>query len=141
MFGDVAHLAGRLPDRVDREIGHDIAIKFGECIGQRQPGIVIADQRDEDAARAERCDVARHVAGTADFGCGVPDGKHRRRRLRGDARHVAIDEVVEHDIADAEHGLLCDQLEGFLEVEHACCPVPATIAQRYRSARSRYWVT
>ena len=34
------------------------------------------------------------------------DRDHRRRRLRRNARDFAIDEVVEHQIADAEHGLL-----------------------------------
>ena len=33
------------------------------------------------------------------------DRDHRRRRLRRDARHLAIDEVVQHQIADAQHGL------------------------------------
>ena len=32
---------------------------------------------------------------------------------------LAIDEVVEHQIADAEHGLLGERGEMFVEVEHA----------------------
>ena len=56
-------------------------------------------------ARAERDQVARHVAGAADHQVGALDRDHRGRRLRRDARDVAIDELVEHQIADAEHGL------------------------------------
>ena len=127
-----AHFARRLPRAVDRQIGHDIAIELGQRIGQRQAGIVVADQRDEDTARAERRDIARHVAGAADFGRVAPDGEHRRRRLRRDARHVAIDEFVEHEIADAEHGLLRNKLERFLKIEHACLPLACRLKAAQR---------
>ena len=59
-------------------------------------------RRDKDAPRAERGDIARHVAGAADTDDVVADREHGRRRLRRDARNVAVNEIVEHDIADAE---------------------------------------
>ena len=71
--------------------------------------------------RAERRDIARHIAGAADLDFAARHREHRRRRLRRDARDLAIDEIVEHEIADAEHGLLGDELEGFFEIEHGCC--------------------
>ena len=67
--------------------------------------IVVADQADKDAARAERSDVARDIAGAADIGLAALDGDHRRGRFRRNPRHLAIDEFVEHEVADAEHGL------------------------------------
>ena len=106
MFGHEAHLARCLPSGVDHQIGHDRAAELAERIGQRQPGLVVADQADENAARPERRNVARDVAGAADFDLVVADREHRRRRFGRNARDVAIDEIVKHKIADAENGLL-----------------------------------
>ena len=119
MLGDEAHLARGLPRLVDHQIGHDRAVELAERVGQRQARLVVADQTDENASRAERGDIARHIAGAADLDLAVPDREHRRRRLRRNARDFAIDEIVEHEIADAEHGLLRNKLEGFFEIEHA----------------------
>ncbi len=69
--------------------------------------------------RAERRDIARYIAGAADLEHAMRDGEDRRWRFRRNARDIAIDEVVEHKIADAEDRLLWDNLEGFLEIEHA----------------------
>ncbi len=101
------------------------AVELGERVGQHQTGLIVADQRDKNAARAKRGDIARHVAGAADLDLAVADREHRRRRLGRYARDFAIDEIVEHEIADAENGLPADELEGFLEIEHALfrrCP-------------------
>ena len=67
--------------------------------------LVLADQSCEDAARAERGDVARDVAGAADIGLAALHGDDRRRRFRRNPGHLAVDEFVEHEIADAEHRL------------------------------------
>ena len=106
VLGDEAHLARGLPRLVDHKIGNDQTVELAERVGQRQAGLVVADQTDEDAFRAERRDIARHIAGAADLDRAVPDREHRRRRLGRNARDFAIDEIVEHEIADAEHGLL-----------------------------------
>ncbi len=45
--------------------------------------------------------------------------KHRRRRLGRNARDFAIDEIVEHDVADAKNGLPGNEPERFFEIEHA----------------------
>jgi hypothetical protein len=79
---------------------------------------VVADDADEQTFRAEACDVARHVAGAADDDLLAADPDHRRRRLRRDARHLAVDEIVKHQVADAEHGLPADLAKPFLEIEH-----------------------
>ena len=123
MLRDEAHLARGWPRVVDHQLGCD-RLKLAELIGQYATGLVVADQTDEDAVRPERGDVARDVAGAADLHLAPAHGEHRRRRLRRNARHVAIDEIVEHDVADAEHGLLGNTPEGFFKIEHAL-PRPA----------------
>ena len=119
MFGDEAHLARGLPRLVDHQIGHDQTGELAERVGQRQTRLIVADQADQNAFRAERRDIARHIAGTADLDRAVPDREHRRRRLGRNARDFAIDEIVEHEIADAEHGLLRNEPEGVFEIKHA----------------------
>ena len=118
MFRYESDLAGRTPRLVDDEIRLDQTFVLCEGVGQRESGLVVADEADEDAARAERRDVARHIAGAADLDLAVRDREHRGRRLRRNARDLAIDEVVEHEIADAEDGLLGDFRKAFFEVEH-----------------------
>ena len=104
MLGDEPHLAGGRPRRIAHQHRGDARIGVERGI-ERAPGVVIADQADEDAARAQSCDVARDIAGAADIDLAALRGDHRGRRLRRDARHLAIDEFIEHQIADAQHGL------------------------------------
>ena len=92
---------------------------------QRRAGVVLADQPDEDAARAERGDVARDVAGAADIGLAALDRDHRRGRFRRNPRHLAIDEFVEHEIADAEHRLAGHRMRQGFKIEHL---VPLSVA-------------
>ena len=68
-----------------------------------------ADQADKHAFRAQRRDVAGDIVGAADLDGVVIDLEHRRRRFRRDARDLTINEIVEHHVADAQHGLLPDQ--------------------------------
>ena len=123
MLGDKAHLARGLPRLVDHEIGHDAAL-LGERIGQHQTRIIVADQRDKNAAGAKGGDIARHIAGAADLNFAMPDREHRRRRFGRYAGDVAIDEFIEHEIADAENRLPADELQRLLEVEHDYLPLP-----------------
>ena len=60
---------------------------------------------------------------------------HRRRRFRRNARHLAIDEFVEHEVADAEHGLADDRMRQGFKIEHLTRYLCAR--QRKRSVRSR----
>ena len=85
---------------------------------QLRARLVLADQADKDAARAERSDVARDIAGAADIGLAALDRDHRRRRFRRNPRHLAIDEFVEHQVADAEHRLAGDRMRQGIKIEH-----------------------
>ena len=104
----VAHLARRLPCPVDHQVGDDRA-ELGERSAQCAAGLVVADQPDEYALRPERGDVARDVASAADLDRVVRHLQNRRRRLRRNPRDFAVDEIVEHDVADAKNGLLRNQ--------------------------------
>ncbi len=117
MLGHEAHLARGLARRIDDQFEFDVGMGL-ERGGERAAGLVVADHADEDAAGAERHQIARDIAGAADHQLAALDRDHRRRRLRRDARDVAIDELVQHQIADAEHGLAGEIREVFVEVEH-----------------------
>ena len=84
------------------------------------PGVIVADNAEENAFCAERCDIARDVAGAADHDFLALHGDDRRRRLGRNARHLAIDEIVKHQVADAEDGELSGFLQLFFEIEHDC---------------------
>ena len=62
---DEAHLARGRARRIDHQRGLDqrIGLQPRDHVARR---FVVADDADEDAARAERGDVARDVAGAAD---------------------------------------------------------------------------
>src|SRR5437764_149430 len=124
MFADEAHLSRRRTCTIDDQGGFYELLGLQPC-NDIAPRIVIPDQPDKDAARAERSDVARHVAGPADRDFVALDRQHRCRRLGRNTTDLAIDEVVEHQITDAEDGLLADALETFLEIQHSAIPVLA----------------
>ena len=117
MLGDEAHLARGLPLRVGHQMKFDPRLG-GERLGQGNAGIVVADHADENTARAERDQIARHVAGAADHHFAALDGDDHGRRLGRHARDLAIDEFVQHQIADAEHGLVGERGQLLVEIEH-----------------------
>ena len=121
------HLARGRARSVNDKRGRDAGLG-GERRLQRAAGIVLADQADKDAMRAEARDIARDIAGAADHHLAALDCDHRRRRLRRDAGDLAIDEVVQHQVADAQDGDAGQSRQALVEIEH----------QRYRSSRSRY---
>ena len=135
MLRHKADLARGLPRRVDHQMEFDQRMG-GQCIAQRAAGLVVADHADENTARAEPDQIARHVAGAADHHLGALDRDHRRRRFRRNARHLAVDEFVQHQIADAEHGLLGQVCKMFVEVEHLYLRSFPRIARRTASVRS-----
>ena len=104
-----------------------IRLSCESCSLQFCARLVLADQADEDAARAERGDVARDIAGAADIGLAALHGNHRRGRFRRNPRHLAIDEFVEHEVADAEHRLAGNRMRQGVKIEHLnlviCCAV------------------
>ncbi len=101
--GDEARLADRRPAGAHHQSGFDAGALLQDAA---QPGarLVLADQADQDRARAERGDVARHVAGAArHFACfAQPD--HRDRRFGRDTLDLAVQEAVQHDVAQAQNG-------------------------------------
>ncbi len=121
VLGHEAHLARGVAPGIGDQMRNDRAVKLGEGIAQNPAGVVLADEADEDAARAERGDIAGDIAGAADLDLAALNRQHRSRRLRRYAGDFAIDEIVQHQIADAEHGLLGYELERFFEIEHVCC--------------------
>ncbi len=77
--------------------------------------LVAADHGNDLAGGPEADDVADDIAGTADDVEGAGRFDHRRRRLGRYARHMPIDEPVEHDVADHEHALAAELIENGLE--------------------------
>src|SRR5262245_49934237 len=100
MLRDESHLARRRTRSIDDQRGfyERLRLQSRDDVASR---LVIADHADEDAARSKRSDVARNVAGAADRDFAALDRQHRRGRLRRDAPNLAVDELVEHEIADA----------------------------------------
>jgi len=74
----------------------------------------------------------RDVAAAADNQLAARHRQHRRRRLRRDARNLAIDEIVEHQVADAEHRRLIEPRELLIDIVHRWLPIPdpSTVAIR-----------
>ena len=68
--------------------------------------------------RTERRRITRHRAGAANTNDVVADLENGSRCLGRNTRDVAINEIVEHDIADAEDALLGNALERAFKVEH-----------------------
>ena len=115
MLGDEAHLARRRPRGIANQHGSRSASPAPASALSFAPASSSPTRPDEDAARAERGDVARDIAGAADIGLAALDRDDRRRRFRRNARHLAIDEFVEHEVADAEHGLARNRLRSGLQ--------------------------
>ena len=105
MLGDEADLARGLALAIDDQMEFDQRMG-AQRLGQGAACLIIADRSDKDAARAERHQIARDVARAADHQLRALDRNDRRRRFRRNARHLAIYELIQHQIADAEHRLL-----------------------------------
>ena len=117
MIRNKAHLSGRRPARIHDQprIDSRLARKFRL---QQFACRIRTDHADENAMRAERSDIAPDIARAADIHLAALNGDHRRGRFRRHALDVAIDELVEHEIADAQHGLASDIRGKSLEIEH-----------------------
>jgi hypothetical protein len=86
--------------------------------GETRAGIVAPDEPGHGALCAQRGDVERDV-GSAARGPGIAtDVHHGDGRLRGNARGVAPDVVVEHDIPDHEDAQARDRFEQCGETFH-----------------------
>lgn len=117
MLRDVSRLARRRPIRIDDQQLLDLLLSRELC-PQDPAGDVLADEADEDALGTERGDVARDVARTADVHLAPPDRKHGCGSLGRHAGHLAIDEFIEHQVANAQDGLTGDGDRERIKVEH-----------------------
>src|SRR5712672_2456533 len=135
MLGDEADLSRRRPRGIANQHAFDPAL-LRKLSLQLVTGRVLADQANEDAASAERGDVARDVASAADTGLAALDRDDGCRCFRGNPRHLAIDEFVQHEVADAERGLAGNRVAEGFEIEHLSS-LSGMSRQRKRSARSR----
>ena len=117
VLGDETDFSGCLPLAVDHQIKFDQWMS-AQRLGQGAACLIVADRSDEYAARAERHEIARDIAGAADHQLGALYRNHRRRRFRRNPRHVAIDEFVQHQVADAENRLLGERRKMLVEVVH-----------------------
>jgi hypothetical protein len=93
-----------------RRAGIDDQLGFETLLGvdhaaQGRAGVVLTHQADQHRLGAERRDVAGHVARAAQHGGFLLDRDHRHRRLGRDAVDRAIDEAVQHHVAEHQHGL------------------------------------
>ena len=66
-------------------------------------GAVRTDEADEVGTATKGLEVGDHVASTAKHTFFTAVIENRNRGFRRDALHLTIDEMVEHDIANAEH--------------------------------------
>ena len=134
MFGNETHFSCRRPRGVGNQ--HTLDSSFPRQRGfQRRARIVLTDHPDKNAARAKRGDVARDVAGAADVDFAASHSKHRRGRFRRNPRDLAVDEFVEHEIADAKHRLVDHGVRQGFKIEHLNSYL--LCRQRKRSAESR----
>ena len=117
MLRNKPHFARGRPRSIDDQMRLDQSLGF-EFGGERTPGIVVADDADEDATRAQRGDIAGYVARATHHQFALRDAENGRRRFGRNAHDLAIDEIIEHQVADADDGLVANKLERPLEVEH-----------------------
>jgi len=110
MLGYESYLPRGMAARFNHKMGSDRATKLGERFRQSARRVVFADESDEYASRAERADIAGDIAGAADLDFAARNLEHRRWRFGRNPAHLPVDEVVEHEIANAEHGLLWHKL-------------------------------
>ncbi len=68
-------------------------------------GVIVADQTDQNSLAAQGRDIAGHIAGPAQHRGFTFDGDHRHGGFRRDAVDGAIDEAVQHHVAQHQHGL------------------------------------
>ena len=117
MLGDETDLARGRTRRIDNEMGLDQGLG-GKRPHQGAAGFILADDADENAARSEAGNVARDVARAADGQIIARHRQNRSRRFGRNARDFAVDEIIKHQVSDADDGLLGNELDHFFEVEH-----------------------
>src|SRR5580765_131169 len=117
MLGYEPNLTGGRPIRIHKQRRLDQFLACKVC-PEFLAGGVAADETHENASRPERSDVARNVSCTANVRFTSLDREHRCRRFRRDARDLAIDEFIEHQVADAQYGLADHDLRQRVKIKH-----------------------
>ena len=90
----------------------------GERFGQNASCVVIADGTDKYAACSKGYEVSCDVARPADHHFRPFDRNHGGGRFRRNPRDLAINKLIQHEIADAEHGLFGERYEVFVKIVH-----------------------
>ena len=98
-LGDDADLLDRRPIAIDHQ-AFDADAGCGELIGQPVGGHVPSHHADERHPGAKGGEIVGDIGGAAETHELRLKMHDRHRRFRRDARHVADDEAVEHDVAD-----------------------------------------
>src|ERR1700681_3813625 len=117
MLGYEAHLSRRRPRGIAHQHAFDLTF-LRKLSSQFRPYLVLTNQPDEDAAGAERGDVAGDIAGAADIGLAALDRNDRRGRFRRNPRYLAVDKFVEHEVSDAQHRLADNRMRKGVKIEH-----------------------
>ena len=105
--GDHPFLDGGDPARLDQQARAVAALGLDQA-DDLGTGWVVTDQAEEATAGTECPQVAQDVAGAAEHGGLALDLQHGNRRLRRDPIDTAVDEAVEHDVADHQDPDLAD---------------------------------
>lgn len=99
---DVAGLHSRRPAALGDQMPFHAG--FGADQSERLVGgRVVADHAGQRRQTAEGCNVTRHIAGAAEHGGLAAARQHRHGRLGRGAVDLAIDEAIDHHVADAGH--------------------------------------
>ncbi len=108
--GDVAGFHRGHPPGLDQDVRLDIA-GLGNQLVELAPRRIVADHRDEAGMRAQRLQVAQHIAGAARRAGFAPDAQDRDRRLGRHALDLTVDVVIEHHVADAQDARLLQAID------------------------------
>ena len=96
----------------------------------RRPVLVAPDQPDGAPCAAERGDVAGGVAGAAGHDLRRVVFEDQHRRFARDARDVAVDELVDDEVADDGHARVCKTVD---DLEQAVRIGPASASRLFAS--------
>ena len=96
---DIADLPGGLPVPLDQDIGFHRFFP-GHHGNEVAADLVVADHGDETHVGTDGDQVAQDIAGAAEHGILRVHPEHRNGRLGRDPFHGAVDEAVEHQVAD-----------------------------------------
>src|SRR6478735_12478476 len=132
MLRDKADFTGGLAGPVDDQMEFDEWMVV-ERLGQSTAGFVVTDDADEYATHAKRDEVACDIAGASNHQLGALDGDNRCRRLGRYAGNLAVDKLVQHQIANAKDGLLIQRGKLLVKIVHG----PTGSDRLGRDSRSR----